>query len=88
MKWLSLLLALLICAACASSGDVSLVNQNYSISDLKKAVISAVGEPRIVSENQRTVLSQYFGRKTDKNFDPKRSPCDTGLKILLLSSTL
>ncbi len=49
-------------------------NQNYSLGDLKKTLVSLIGEPRQVSENQRTIYSRYFSRRPDSKFDPERSP--------------
>jgi hypothetical protein len=37
-----------------------------SLADLKKAIVSAIGEPKAVSENQREFTSQFYGRKSGK----------------------
>jgi hypothetical protein len=58
---------------CVSRGYL-IDNQNYSLGDLKKTLVAIIGEPRQVSENQRTIYSRYFSRRPDSRFDPEKSP--------------
>ncbi len=68
--WLSMFLIFLI--SCSTPGYV-ISNQNYALGDLKKTIVSLIGDPRSVSENQRTFYSRYFSRKPDVKFDPEKS---------------
>lgn len=58
--------------SCASRSYL-INSQNYSLGDLKKTLVSLIGEPRRVSENQRTLVSRYFSRSPDAKFDPEKS---------------
>jgi hypothetical protein len=77
------LFAALLCS-CATKGDALLTEQNQSLGEIKKAVIAAIGDPRSVSENQRTVVSQYFGLASDKRFDPKTSKVRMYSRVTIL----
>lgn len=70
-------------AGCASSGYI-IDSQNYSLGELKKILISLTGEPRKISENQRTFYSRYFSRKNDPKFDPEKSKERLYAKIVIL----
>jgi len=52
---------------CSTSGVV-LENQNYSMNGLRSSIISVIGEPRQVTDNQREFQSDYFrvGKLTEK----------------------
>ena len=67
------LLFLVFVVGCASQSYL-INNQNYSLGDLKKTLVSLIGEPRQMSENQRTIYSRYFSRKADSKFDPEKAP--------------
>lgn len=81
--WLVLLLMLPGLWSC-STGGVTLESQNYSLGDLRKAINANIGEPRVVSENQRTFKSTYFSLKADKKFDPNKSKQRAYAKIVVL----
>lgn len=69
--------------ACAT-GDVTLAEQSYSLGEIKQVIQSVIGDPRKISQNQRTYLSQYFGPKNDKKFDPIKSKRRLYAKIVIL----
>jgi len=58
--------------ACASQ-VYRIANQDISLADMRRAVVSVVGDPRELSQNQRVYFSQYFSRKPDPKFDPEKS---------------
>ncbi|MEZ0392662.1 MAG: hypothetical protein ACAH59_10625 [Pseudobdellovibrionaceae bacterium] len=68
---------------CATEG-YRIKNQNLSLGDIKRAVEAAIGEPRTISENQRTFYSQYFSRKPDPKFDPVKSKERAYAKVVIL----
>lgn len=67
-----------------SAGTYRIADQNLSLVDIKKAVTAVIGEPRAVSENQRTFLSQYFSRKPDPKFDAQKSKERLYAKVAIL----
>lgn len=83
MKRIFLTLIFLFCA-CATRNAYRITDQNQSLMDIKKAITSVIGEPRAVSENQRTLLSQYFSRKPDPKFDPQKSKERLYAKVAIL----
>ena len=70
--------------SCAVKSDARLSEQNQSLSEIKQAIIAVIGDPRSVSENQRTVVSQYFGRKNDRRFDPQTSKVRMYSRVTIL----
>ncbi len=68
---------------CASRGYL-IDNQNYSLGELKRIIVGLIGEPRMISENQRTIYSKYFSRRVDNKFDPERAPERLYAKITIL----
>ena len=74
----------LLQTSCATKSDARLYQQNQSLSEIKQAIIAVIGDPRSVSENQRTVVSQYFGRKNDKRFDPLTSKVRMYSRVTIL----
>jgi hypothetical protein len=78
------LISFFFLSACISAGTYRIADQNLSLVDLKKAVTAVIGEPRAVSENQRTFLSQYFSRKPDPKFDPQKSKERLYAKVAIL----
>ena len=70
-------------SACVSTGYL-IKEQNLSLGDIKKSVSSAIGDPRKVSENQRTYLSQYFSRTPNPKFDPDKSFERAYAKVVVL----
>ncbi len=64
--------AMSILSGCATS-DANVSEANYSLGEIKQVVVSVIGDPRALSQNQRTYLSQYFGPKSDKNFEATKS---------------
>jgi hypothetical protein len=79
----STVLLIFISVACATR-TYRVADQNLSLGDIKRAVTSVIGEPRVLSENQRTYLSQYFSRNPDPKFDPMKSPERMYAKIAIL----
>ncbi|PIS10156.1 MAG: hypothetical protein COT73_10840 [Bdellovibrio sp. CG10_big_fil_rev_8_21_14_0_10_47_8] len=63
---------LFVLAGCSSTG-AQVDDQNYSLAGIRKSIVAVIGEPRAVSSNQRIYTSQYFGRKSDKKFNPEKS---------------
>ncbi len=57
---------------CASSA-ARVEEQNRSLSSIRKVIEAVIGEPRSISSSQRVYLSEYYGKKTDKKFDPEKS---------------
>lgn len=70
--------------SCATGSEYIISEQNCSVSDIRKAVLATIGEPRTVSENERVYFSRYFSRKPDPKFDPKKSKERLFAKILIL----
>jgi len=56
-----------------TSGAARVEEQNYSLVDIRRAIISVVGQPRSISDDERLILTQYFGPKSDKKFDSTKS---------------
>lgn len=75
MKKILLLLWTLVLTACANGPErgVSIQETNYSLNDIRTAIIGIAGEPREVSQNQREYKSQYFSRKKEASFNPQTS---------------
>jgi hypothetical protein len=59
---------------CASYESATVSESEQSLADIKKSIVSLMGDPRIVSENQREFTSQYFAKKPDPkvDFDPQK----------------
>lgn len=76
-------LSAFLLVSCATGG-YRIAEQNVSLADLKKAITGVIGEPRGISENQRTYYSQYFSRKPDPKFDPLKSKERAFAKIVIL----
>lgn len=70
IKWIPFILFVMI--ACSTPG-YRISDQNMSLGEIRQAVIAIIGEPRKISQNQRTFFSQYFSRKPDPKFDPSKS---------------
>lgn len=81
--WAALILMLPGLWSC-STGGVTLENQNYSLGDLRKAITANIGDPRSISENQRTFISTYFSPKPDKKFDAQKSKQRAYAKVVVL----
>ena len=75
MKKIILLLWTLVLSACATGpeGGSSIQETNYSLNDIRTAIIGIAGDPREVSQNQREYKSQYFSKKKEANFNPQIS---------------
>jgi hypothetical protein len=58
--------------ACANSA-ARVEEQNHSLTSIRKVIESVIGTPRSVTSNQRVYLSEYYGRKNEKSFDPLKS---------------
>lgn len=71
-------------SGCATPGVYRIDEQNLSLGDIRRAVIGTIGEPRRLSENQRTYFSQYFSRKSDPKFDPQKSKERLYAKVIIL----
>ena len=86
MKYfLSALLFLVLGLAIACSTEGYRVNdQNWSLADIKKAIMLTIGDPRHVSENQRSFYSQYFSRRKESKFDPEKSKERLYAKVTIL----
>lgn len=82
-KIFAVLLTAGLLVSCAT-GSYKVAELNQSLGDIKRAVTSVIGEPRVLSENQRTYLSQYFSRKPDPKFDPMKSSERMYAKIVIL----
>jgi hypothetical protein len=83
MKRFILICQTLLLWGCVS-GSYVIKDQNLSLGDIKKSVTSVIGEPRRISENQRTYHSQYFSRKPNAKFDPDKSPERAYAKVIVL----
>ena len=68
---------------CASSA-ARVEEQNHSLSSIRKVIEAVIGQPRSVSSNQRVYLSEYYGRKTDKNFDENKSKIRNYTRISII----
>lgn len=51
-----------ILTSCQSTSALKLKEMNYSLKEIRKAIVDISGEPRTESENKRVIGSQYFGR--------------------------
>jgi hypothetical protein len=83
-SWLVLLLVMLPGLWACSTGGVTLEDQGYSLVDIRRAITKNIGEPRAISQNQRTFTSVYFSPKPDKKFDPHKSKQRAYAKIVVL----
>jgi hypothetical protein len=82
---LALVLSFLIFSmGCSSTQSYRITEQNISLADIKKSITSIISDPRAVSENQRTFLSQYFSRKVDPKFDPNKAKERMYAKLVIL----
>lgn len=70
--WIILITLLTGCATLPEQGVV-LREKNYSLTEIRGAIVSISGEPRRISENQREIYSQFFTRRKDPKFDPQKS---------------
>lgn len=59
--------------SCGMTQGFRMETQNRSLADIKTALNAVLGEPRSLSENQRTMVSQYFGPKKDPQFNPEKA---------------
>lgn len=71
-KLSTLVLTLLVVCGCTSTATVP--SQNKALGEIRAAINSIAGEPRAISENQREIISQYFGRNPNAEFDAQKSP--------------
>lgn len=69
-----IILSILYLGLVSCSSPSRIENQNHSLVNIKKVIISVIGEPRLLRNNQRVYYSEYFGRKSDNQFDPQKSP--------------
>ncbi len=80
---LAAVVAVFVLVGCASQ-SYRIKDQNYSLGDIKRLVTSVIGDPRKLSENQRTFYSRYFSRKADAAFDPEKSKERLYAKVVVL----
>ncbi|MGZ5279894.1 MAG: hypothetical protein ACXWC9_08130 [Pseudobdellovibrionaceae bacterium] len=73
----------LLLSACMS-GTYRISDQNLSLGEVKRIVTSVIGDPRVLSENQRTFYSRYFSRRPDSGFDPEKSRERLYAKVVVL----
>lgn len=64
IKKLSLLLILIYFTGCRSGGTI-LRGSTDSLNDIKKAIVSTVGQPRSIADEGKEIISGYH----DKNFE-------------------
>jgi hypothetical protein len=83
MKWHLTVLLFFATAGCISQ-SYRISDQNLSLGEVKRIVVAVIGEPRALSENQRTFYSRYFSRRPDQNFDPERSKERLYAKVVVL----
>jgi hypothetical protein len=83
MRFVAGLLLIVFLGACVSRG-YRINDQNLSLGEVKRLLTSVIGEPRKVSENQRTFYSRYFSRNPDDHFDPERSKERLYAKVVVL----
>ncbi len=67
-----------------TSGTYRISEQNLSLGEVKRIITSVIGDPRILSENQRTFYSRYFSRTGDSKFDPERAKERLYAKVVVL----
>ncbi len=61
---------IILLSACQTAEGFLIMEQPYSLNEIRKAVGAIAGKPRDVSPNQREIISAYFGRKQGVAFDP------------------
>ena len=83
MKIIWTLVLMLPIISC-SSADVQIEGQNRSLAEIKNAILTTIGRPRVISENQREITSKYYGRNSDTDFDPNRSKERLYTKYIIL----
>lgn len=81
MKWT---LFLLLFAMACSTPSYRIAEQNLSLGEIRQAIVAVIGEPRQISQNQRTFTSQYFSRKPDPKFDPMKSKERLFVQVVVL----
>ena len=69
VNWTSVLTLVVICGC--QTASISVQNQNKILGEIRNAIAGISGEPRAVSENNREIISQYFSRSPDGEFDPQ-----------------
>jgi len=74
----------LVLTACATLGGAAIENSDFSLSEIRSAIIAIAGEPREVSQDKREYLSQYFSRKSDSSFNPQLSKERSYAQFLIL----
>lgn len=67
-----LLFNVFVLASCATG--IRQTDANFSLAEIKSAIKKISGNIRSVSENQRTLVSQYFSPDGEPDFDPQKSP--------------
>jgi hypothetical protein len=83
MNWILTAFLFFTTLGCVSQ-SYRITDQNLSLGEVKRIVVSVIGEPRSLSENQRTFYSRYFSRRPDPNFDPERSKERLYAKVVVL----
>ena len=64
---------LLFTQGCATPPGVVVREADNSTADIRNTIKTLTGAPRFVSDDQREFTSEYFGKKSDKNFSPDKS---------------
>ncbi len=82
MRLLTVLLFFVTTACMSQTYRIS--DQNLSLGEIKRIVVSVIGDPRALSENQRTFISRYFSRFPDPQFDPEKSKERLYAKVVVL----
>lgn len=83
LAWLFVFLMLPGLTSCSTTGVV-LEDQTFSLNEIRKAITSNIGEPRSISQNQRTFTSVYFSPKPDKKFDAQKSKQRAYAQVVVL----
>lgn len=68
-----ILLSLLYQLTACTTEQVRIEEQPQSLNEIRKAIISMIGKPRGISQNQREIYSNYFPRKGTTDFNPAKS---------------
>jgi hypothetical protein len=84
MKFLVQVLLIGSVLVACTSGTYRISEQNLSLGEVKRIITSVIGDPRILSENQRTFYSRYFSRNGDPKFDPERAKERLYAKVVVL----
>lgn len=71
-RWIFFLFLSSVLSACQLAG-VTVSDQQATLNDWKRAIVSVMGKPRKETKGQRSFISEYFSCNEDPKFNPETS---------------